>query len=395
MASEPAARRSLTVLDGAAPVAAMRPGDGPDTLNLSLSAPCEQHCSFCTLHTTVPVSAETHDRAMQVFARDLRAAGAAGSRTLRINGIEPLAATYLFDLLAVARASGFTRYEVYSTCRPLADRAFAERFVAAVSPQYKIVVPLYGSTAAVHDAVVGVDGAFETLHVALAHLRRLDPSGRRVHFQTVATRQNLPDLPAILRHVMHLVGGPERYCGQWRVHLPFPSSGPTAEAAYDRVAVSMSELLASLYAPGTDARWDMLEVGEVLPCVALRYQHTTGQELQGHDGDRREPLVPSHFRGAPSLAANRYVGSRIAKSTGGGSSEHPMVPTAPCPHRGSCVLGDSCRGEVYALYARRFGLDELRAVTPRQADTITSRRARARRAALRAWWRVQARLTRR
>ena len=357
----------------------MRPGEGPETLNLSLSAPCQQHCSFCTLHTTVPVSEETHARALQVFERDLRSAGAAGSRILRINGIEPLAATYLFDLLAIARESGFTQYEVHSTCRPLADRALAERFVAALRPNYKVMVPIYGSTAATHDAVVGIDGAFATLQTAIANLQRLDDTGGRVHFQTVVTRQNLHDLSAIAQLVERLCGGPSQRFGQWKVHLPFPSSGADAEAAYERVAVSMTEVLAVLYAPGARVRWDMLETGEVLPCVALRHQDATGHEL----------LLPSRLRHAPSLSANRYVGSRIAKSTGGGSAEHPMVPTTACPHRSSCVLGTSCRGEVYALYARRFGLGELRPVTPRQVDALDTRRAHARRLALRAWFHAQ------
>ena len=384
MATDDPPRRSLPVLGGAAPTPppgpALRPGDGPETLNLSLSAPCQQRCSFCTLHTVVPVSEEAHARAMRVFERDLRAAGAAGTRVLRINGIEPLAAAYLFDLLAVARASGFTEYEVHSTCRPLADPALAARLVEALGPRYRIMVPVYGSTAATHDAVVGVDGAFDSLQTALGNLRRLGASGDRVHFQTVATRENLRDLPAIGRLVAGLVGGPAQAFGRWRVHLPFPSGGPDAEAAYARVAVSMTELLDALYAPGARARWDLLEPGEVLPCVALRHQDATGHEL----------LAPSRLHRAPSLAANRYLGSRIAKSTGGGSKEHPAVGTLGCPHRLSCALGSSCRGEVYELYARRFGLGELRPVTPRQVDALPSPRARARRLALRAWLRGRA-----
>lgn len=367
-------RRLPVLASPPAEQASTQPSSGPELLNLSISAPCEQHCSFCTLHTDVPVSSEADARALQFFEKDIRAAGAAGTRVLRINGIEPLAASYLFDLLAIARASGFREYEVYSTCRPLADRALAARLVEALSPHFKITVPVYGSTAAVHDELVDAPGAFAAIRAAVANLRDLGTGERQIHFQTVVTRQNLHDLPAIAEYLRSFMGGDQSFPAQWSVHLPFPS-GSDAEAAYRRVAVSMSEVLATLYAPGVSVAWNVIEDGEVPPCVMIRHQESTGQELFLPGGPA-----------AQRLAGNRYVGSRVAKSTGGGSREHLGIDTMPCPHRASCAAGDSCRGEVYSLYAAQFGLGELRPVSAPYLAAIRRPAHRARQRARRAWF---------
>jgi hypothetical protein len=53
-----------------------------------------------------PLTLAADAAALALYRDDLRVAGAAGTRTLRLNGIEPLAASYLFELLALARESG-------------------------------------------------------------------------------------------------------------------------------------------------------------------------------------------------------------------------------------------------------------------------------------------------
>jgi hypothetical protein len=352
---------------------ALHPHQAPEVLNLSLTAPCQQKCGFCTLFTEVTVSKEADAAALALYRDDLRVAGAAGTRTLRLNGIEPLAASYLFELLALARESGFDFFEVHSTCRPLADPAFAKRFVEALGDRFKIVVPIYGSTAEIHDAIVGSRGAFNDLMRACANLRPLVGGGREVHFQTVAMPQNVADLRAVCR----LVDGLGFYSAEygprfWSVHFAFPSGSDPRET-YGRMVVSMGDLLAALAPPGEPSLHLSIEQGEMLPCVSLAHQNRTGHRV----------FDLAALAESPGLAGNRYVGSRVAKSTGGGTREHVAVDVAPCPHRAACALGDRCRAEVYALYAERFGFDELRPVGADALAALARRRYDLRLKALR------------
>ncbi|MFT7622434.1 MAG: hypothetical protein ACI9WU_001607 [Myxococcota bacterium] len=320
-------------------------------LNLALPAPCGQRCSFCSLDTD-----RSPATAVQIagWTAAIRRAASAGTRTLRLNGIEPLNAPYLFDLLTVARDSGFERFSVLSTCRPLADAAFAARFIEAAPERYDISIPLYGALAETHDAVTGVAGAFAQILAAVANLREHARKGGVFQFTTVITRQNVHELAA-LRDLTQRLGG------DWRVHLPFPNTAQP-DGRYAAGALSMTAVLEALYPPG-EPRIVSIPLGEVVPCVALAHQRRTGHAL----------ITEARLGAAQRHQAGTYYrDAAVSHASNSGGDVAYTAATMACPHTGHCALASACPGRVYAQYAESFGLAELAPVSDADVASLSS-----------------------
>ncbi len=323
-----------------------RASDGPPpAMNLAIPAPCHMECNFCSVREEIYPILDSNSAFVRELRRDIERAGTRGTKVLRINGIEPLNAPYLFELLELARAVGFEDFHLMSTCRPLSRRDFAERFIAAQPDRYRIYVPIYGSSAELHDQVSGARGAFDEMMGAVTNLRELMDDRGTLIFTTVLVRQLLDDLVAIRDLVKPLA----RW---WEVHLPFPNTSSKTDR-YRDVSVSYSDALARIYPEGW---WPLadLPLGEILPCVALGHQRRSGHELITARRLAERMKEP---------AGTFYRTAGFEHSMGGDNAVAFTAATVPCPHRDSCALRAACPAEVYGLYAEQYGLDELAPVT--------------------------------
>ncbi|MCB9729774.1 MAG: radical SAM protein [Deltaproteobacteria bacterium] len=317
----------------------------PPAMNLAIPAPCGQTCNFCSVREEIYPVLDRDSALVRSFREDIVRAARRGTRVLRINGIEPLNAPYLFELLELARDEGIGEFHLLSTCRPLADRDFAARYVAAMPARYHIYVPLYGSTAEIHDAVSGTEGSFDDVMRAIANLRELMGEGGVLIISTILVRQNHHDAVAMRDLVKPL-------CDWWEVHLAFPNTSSKTDR-YRDVSISMSEALDAAY---PDGWWPVADIplGEVLPCIALRHQERTGHELLRPDRiDRRvREQAGTFYR---SAGFEHSLGKKFAVAF--------TAATVPCPHRDGCALAGICPGQVYALYADLYGMGELEPIT--------------------------------
>lgn len=334
---------------GAAPAA-------PKALNLAIPAACGQTCTFCSVREEIYWDTGADDTFVKSLSEDIRRAASRGTKTLRINGIEPLNAPYLFDLLAVARDEvGFEEFTLHSTCRPLARREFAERFVAAMPARYSIYVPIYGSCPEVHDGVTGLDGSFGHVMAAVSNLRELMPDGPgegTIIFTTVLSRANAHDMVAV-RDLVRPLG---RW---WEVHLPFPNTSSKTDR-YRDVSLRFTDALNAIYPEGW---WPLadLPLGEIPPCVALTHQERTGHEL----------LTPARVQQRlADPAGTFYKSAGFDHSLGQTRTSAFMSATTPCPHRDNCALASICPRSVYTLYAQQYGLDELQPATREQLGAL-------------------------
>ena len=319
------------------------PDDGPlDTFQASISAPCGQACSFCCL--SVVEREARADADANRFLEGIRQAATRGAWRLRINGVEPLAAPWAVDLIEEAQARGFTEIELKSSCRPLADPAMADRVMGALRVRYRIDVPLYGSTAAVHDRVVGRPGAFEDMMVVLANVRdRLSEEGRLI-LTTVVVPENLDDLSA-------LDAVARRFTDTLALSLPHPT-GTDAARVYPKVAIPFTEVLLRIF-PASGETVGQFSWGEIPVCVELAHERRAGVEV----------LTPTRFEHRlPAPSGTLYPHQRIAFESAGGN-QVDLSPTVPCPHQDRCHAAPACARVVYRAYADRFGLDELAPVT--------------------------------
>lgn len=164
----------------------------PRGVVLTVDSPCDLRCSFCTRgeggivprhETRSPVD----DLRFQVdVLAETRAA------TLDFGGDEPLSHPDLPKIACYARTRGFERLTVATAGVRLGEPGVAAALVAAGVDGVR--VPLYGSTARVHDAITGRRGAFRR---ALAGLRAARKAGLEIELRTLALRDNLASLAGL------------------------------------------------------------------------------------------------------------------------------------------------------------------------------------------------------
>ncbi len=316
----------------------------PPALNLAIPAPCGFSCNFCSIREELYWVSDAESAFVKTLRSDIIRSGAAGTKTLRINGIEPLNAPYLIGLLDQARESGFEEFHVFSTCRPLRQPEFADRFIAAMPERYRIYAPIYGSCSEVHDGITGTPGSFDHLMEAVDVLRERMGEGGTLIFTTVLTRQNVHDMTA-LRDLVKPLGD------WWEVHLAFPNTS-SATDRYQSVSISMTEALEAIY---PDGWWPLAELqwGEIVPCVAMGHAERTGHALMTPERYQERMLDP---------AGTFYASAGFEHSFGEARASAFVASTTPCPHVETCAFAKACPGKVYTLYADQYGLDEFKPV---------------------------------
>lgn len=298
------------------------------SLKIVVASDCGQSCEFCSIRRTwVPESLGQEELAR--LRREIDEAAAAGVRTLRVSGVDPLRFARIVDVLAHARARGFEAVEIHSPTTSLADEARCEAVVAALPAQRAFHVPMYATDPATHDAIVGRAGAHDELMRALANLSSR-VSATSITLVHVCTQRALPEAAK--------VAALARARGwTFRTQLPFPDVEsradrffrvtPTQRAAAEAL-VEAGEALVPLHT--------LLDVGGLAPCVALG-------ALDAKAPARGRTLRERLARG--ELRTTTPQGRRTA--------------AVPCPHADACALVPPCTGDVLRAYVRLHGDGEL------------------------------------
>ncbi len=306
-------------------------------LNLAISSDCGQHCSFCSARDVVP-PADGGEAVLARVVADLRDSRARGIRWVRVNGYDPLSYSRILEVLEEILRLGYERLELYSPCTRLAEPRFAEEIVRRLPSRSSVRVPLYGTTAEVHDQVVGTRGAFDEVQRALAQLERLLPGG--VKLMTVVTRENVGELEALGRFAAErglLIS----------FHLPFPSF----EGRSDRFRTSSPrhEEVAAAVARAKQHGVSIVVEG-LAPCVLFRAMRTAGvAPTEWVPALAEHPLVPgTAYRDALHVHRASKAGHAAF-----------AVPTVPCGAASGCALRSVCAEELLRSYADVYGLDEF------------------------------------
>lgn len=312
-----------------------------DVLNLAISSECAQSCSFCTIKETWPAVDGGEDTFARL-CRDLLHNRRRGVRALRINGYDPLAYSKIFDVLAMARELDYERADVFSPCTLLADPAFCARVVRALPAERRFFVPLYGTTAATHDRVVGRDGAHALVSRALDNLAEHVPA-RDVLLLSVLTRDNLDEMPGLAAFA-------EKRGHSLSAHMPYPSFESRADR-YHSIAPKQSDAVRALSdLLVASPRWARTLLDGVAPCVVFRELTGRGVKVQRwlHAPAQRPALPGTEYRDPKYRHRDDDVSFQAA--------------ALPCPHAGSCAIALACPGEVLRSYVAVHGQDELQPV---------------------------------
>jgi len=249
--------------------------------------------------------------------------------SLSFTGGEPLLVPHLPELIRHAKALGMRVNLI--TNGTLLDARMAGRLAAAGLDSAQVSIE--GVSAATHDALVGMPGAFARSIAALRHLRA---AGIHAHGNTTVTRANYDECAAMPRFVRDTLGG-ERFSmnlliptGSGAAHrdlqVRYSEIGPLVEALHAESARCGVEFMwyaplplclfntiaAGIGAKGCGACDGLLSVapnGDVLPCSAcaepagnlLRTPFADVWSSEHARAYRHKRFAPERCRACPEL----------------------------------------------------------------------------------------------
>ncbi len=205
------AGRVLASMTGAALPAIL---DTPKRAMILVQLDCNARCPFCSTRVYTdqgllsPLDYREHvarrakdytlslEELKQLYDR-LRADGV---ERVNLQGGEPTLHPGLVELVRYGRALGFSEQSIVTNGRALKDRALARALVEA-GPR-TLVLSIFGHTPELHDASLGVAGAFADLTEAVQVLVELKREGAPVSLmgQLTLHAQNFEALPEMVRH---------------------------------------------------------------------------------------------------------------------------------------------------------------------------------------------------
>jgi len=280
---------------------------GP-TLNLGLGGKCDYKCVFCSRGPDdyFKKISFNYEREYQEAGRQLYSYSKERQKPgLAISRDEPANHPYILNVIRFARKTGFKKIELQTSGMRLGDKKFLKSLVGAGLTS--VALPVYGVTPAVHDAIVGLPGAWGILERAVEALRSLKVGLR---FRTIVLRQNLHEIEKIA----------ERY--KCFVAFPYPTA---SRLKYKDLCVRLSEIPKSVRG-ALDLRIPCVNglTAESCRFAGVVFGHTANPELT-------------------QAAAN---------------SNAPSFKPKKCK---SCAMNGKCEG-IFREYVKIYGEDEFRPV---------------------------------
>jgi hypothetical protein len=285
---------------------------------------------------------------MPALLRDLETAARRGVRRLRLNGYDPLAFAGIVELAGHISRLGFEHVALFSPCTRLESAEFARTLFAALPKRTEVFVPVYGVSAAVHDAVTGTVGSHARVLQALDVLADLPEV--RVILSSVAVQTNLHELQALQAFA-------DARALRLRIATPYPSSG-SPQDAFVNSAASFEDIVTHAITAE-----QAVFVDGVVACVSLQRLRACGHGIDSY---------LQHGARMRGLPGREYASSEFMHSEADQQHDAFVASAVACPHVAECALSAHCPREVLRAYADKFGLGELEPVS---LPTLLSLRA--------------------
>jgi molybdenum cofactor biosynthesis enzyme MoaA len=208
-------------------------------LTIDLGDRCNNRCAFCPQHYIRTGSHCGRNLSTEQALSRVGSGRSAGFTSLAFSGGEPLVRPDLPQLVAAARAAGFTEVSVTTNGRMLAASGVAAELVAA--GLNRVTFSLLSAVAPVHDGMVGVPGALAQLTSGVRAFREAAAAAGvsvELHSSTLLT-------PSTHEHVADTVQAAAALGA--RIHLvqPFIVSRANLHAAH-RFHLALPELAAAV-----------------------------------------------------------------------------------------------------------------------------------------------------
>jgi radical SAM protein with 4Fe4S-binding SPASM domain len=158
----------------------------PIKIELDLTSVCNFACKHCSRETTRKPNPE--ELRLEELIEFIEQSGQIGVSELTFMGGEPTCHPELIELALVAKLSG-VRYLSVGTNGWLLDEKLASRMAAVFNA---VQVSLHGTTAAMHDNVVGRPGSFERSIQGIRYLK--NHSAQKVIISFTVLRENVAEM---------------------------------------------------------------------------------------------------------------------------------------------------------------------------------------------------------
>ncbi len=191
----------------------VRQGTPDRCLELRINRECNEQCVFCN----TPEDSETILPGPAAIEDALRVEQAAGHSSVLFTGREPTLEPRLLGYVQLAKSLGYSRIRVQTNGTRLADEGFLRKLLNAGVTEFEI--SLHTLQVATFEQLVGKRSLLLKTEGGIGAVLR---AGARLHLVTVATTQNLHELPDMLRTLG------KRYAGRLR-HLTLSPMAPVGD----------------------------------------------------------------------------------------------------------------------------------------------------------------------
>ena len=281
----------------------------PTRATLSLLTACDNRCVFCA-PAGLP---EAPPRELDALTRELDAL-AARHDALTLTGGEPTLHPALPQIIAAARARGFTRVGLQSNGRRLREAGrLTDLRDAGLTDLH---LSLHGLGPAIHDHHTGVEGSFTEAAAALGAARRLNLT---TVVTTVLTRSNARSLTPLAPWLA------SQGVAAWTITVP--RTAGRLRAAFDRVSPRLAMSLPyALHALATAQPKGVAVFLQGAPLCLL------GPFAARSLSDAPRAFDPPTCDGCPARARCPGVDARYLRRFGGDELSAARAPTAaPTP----------------------------------------------------------------
>ena len=188
--------------------------EGPRRATILVQLDCNARCPFCSTRVYTPEGvlspvdykqsiarrAKDYTLSLEELKRVYDGLRADGVASVNLQGGEPTLHPGLVELLRYGHELGFEEQLIVTNGRALKDRTYARALVEA-GPR-TIALSIFGHTAELHDASMGVRGAFDDLSAAVAGLVELQAEGAQLTLMAQLTlhAEVFEALPQMVRH---------------------------------------------------------------------------------------------------------------------------------------------------------------------------------------------------
>lgn len=256
---------------------------------INLTYLCSNDCVFCAVGDR-----ERKHGDFKRFTEFLIQHREAGVDAVDFDGGEPTLFPHFLRIVAVAKELGYTRINVTTNARRLADRGFASRFL--LSGITSVLVSLHGHTRELHEAHTRTEGGFSETLRGIRHIVELKPERIRFAVNTTLTPNNVPHLSDFAAFARDL--------GAQGVNLQFITPHGAARQFMEYNIESMIEIVRDVAAEYKDAI--DIQIINLPPCLSRRI---TGV-LDPETGKYSRVMV---FADCPPMNLGEYLDQRREK----------------------------------------------------------------------------------